>query len=449
LSLRARFIAYLVVVHALLAAVGVYVLRQNRAWLFPAEAIFVASLATGIVLVRRMFRALAFVSGSAQLLDDRDYTSRFLEVGQPEIDGLIRVYNRMIDSLRAERQRVEEQHYFLARVLDVSPAGILVLDFDGRIELVNPAAERLLQVSSDTLRGRALPASGVAVLESVATLASGEGRLTATGGGRRVRIRRGRFLDRGFQRSFFLLEEMTEELRRSERAAYEKLIRMMSHEVNNSVGASSSLLQSSLEYGARLPGGDRADFERALHIAIDRMEQLNVFMRSFADVVRLPPPALQPVDVAGMLRRIEGLIRVDREARGIAWGWMLEEDPALVHADPVQLEQALLNIVKNALEAIDEVKRAPMEGTHGGAGVRGTVTVRLGRVGDRVRLVIEDTGPGVPPEVSDQLFTPFFTTKAHGQGIGLTMVQEILSNHGFAFSLDSAPGRPTSFTIDF
>ena len=108
-----------------------------------------------------------------------------------------------------------------------------------------------------------------------------------------MRVQRGTFLDRGFARSFLLLEELTEELRQSEKAAYEKLIRMMSHEVNNSVGASSSLLQSSLSYSAQLSGDDRADFERALQIAIDRMGQLNVFMRSFADVVRLPPPGVR------------------------------------------------------------------------------------------------------------------------------------------------------------
>src|SRR5215212_3301965 len=110
-SLRLRFTLYLLVVHALLATAGVYLLREHRLWLFGVEAVFVASLLTGVALVRRMFRALAFVGDSAQFLNDSDYTARFLAVGQPEIDRLIGVYNRMVDSLRAERQRVHEQHY--------------------------------------------------------------------------------------------------------------------------------------------------------------------------------------------------------------------------------------------------------------------------------------------------------------------------------------------------
>ena len=273
--------------------------------------------------------------------------------------------------------------------------------------------------------------------------------MAAAHGGRRVRVQRGTFLDRGFSRSFFLLEELTEELRQSEKAAYEKLIRMMSHEVNNSVGASRSLLQSSLGYSAQLSDADRADFERALQIAIDRMGQLNLFMRSFADVVRLPPPVRQPVDLVEVLRHIEGLVRADRDARAIGWRWAIEEEPAVLPMDPVQMEQALLNIVKNAIEAIDDNAAGRPAAADTGTASRGTVTVRVRRIGPRLRLEIEDTGPGIPPDVREGLFTPFFTTKAGGQGIGLTMVQEILSNHGFSFSLESAPGRATAFTIDF
>jgi signal transduction histidine kinase len=241
-------------------------------------------------------------------------------------------------------------------------------------------------------------------------------------------------MDRGFPRAFYLLEELTEELRQTERSAYEKLIRMMSHEVNNSVGASSSLLQSSLAYARQLAPEDRDDFERALQIAIDRMEQLNAFMRGFADVVRLPQPALQPTDVREMLARIETLTAATRRARGITWTW--EGNPTLPPqaVDPVQMEQALVNIVKNGIEA---------------AGDGGRVTIRLGIDGRRPWLVVEDSGPGIPDEIRAHLFTPFFTSKPDGQGIGLTMVQEILAGHRLDFSLEGPPGGPTRFTIVF
>jgi signal transduction histidine kinase len=374
------------------------------------------------------------VGDSAQFLQESDYTARFVPVHQPEIDRLIGVYNRMVDHLRAERQRVQEQHFFLSRVLEVSPSGILVLDFDGRLDLVNPAAAAMLQDTPDALHGRIPSASGVPLLEAVSTIAPGEGRVVALHGGRRVRVQHGTFMDRGFARSFYLLEELTEELRQTEKAAYEKLIRMMSHEVNNSVGASGSLLQSCLSYAGQLAPEDRADFERALQIAIERMAQLNAFVRSFADVVRLPAPARQPTDLREMLGRIETLTAAARQAQGITWRWEESGTWPLLPLDRVQMEQALVNIVKNAMEA---------------AGPDGRVTIRLGFEGPRPRLVIEDSGDGIPADVRDHLFTPFFTSKPGGQGIGLTMVHEILSGHRLEFSLDGPAGGPTRFTILF
>jgi signal transduction histidine kinase len=434
-SLRARFIAYLVVMHLLFGALAVYLLAgEHKVWLLAVEIVFTASLAVGLAMIQRLFRALSFVGDSAQFLQDSDYTARFVPVQQPEIDRLIGVYNRMVDTLRAERQRVQEQHFFLSRVLEVSPSGILVLDFDGRLDLVNPAAARMLQQPVTALRGRALGGSGLPLLEALGALDAGDGRIVAIQGGRRIRVQHGAFIDRGFPRGFYLLEELTEELRRTEKAAYEKLIRLMSHEVNNSVGASSSLLQSSLSYATQLDPRDRADFERALQIAIDRMGQLNAFMRGFADVVRLPAPSPQPTDLAEMLARIETLTAAMRARLAVTWHWAVEGGLPPLALDRVQMEQALVNIVKNAIEA---------------AGEGGRVTIRLGLDGARPVAVVEDSGPGIPEEVREHLFTPFFTSKPDGQGIGLTMVQEILSNHHLEFSLDGPAGGPTRFTILF
>jgi len=231
-----------------------------------------------------------------------------------------------------------------------------------------------------------------------------------------------------------VIEELTEELRQFEKAAYGKLIRMMSHEVNNSVGASNSLLHSCLTYAHELSVEHRADFEAALRVAIDRTDQLNAFMRSFADVIRLPPPRLEPCDIGDVLESIRRLMKAKCDARRIEWRSAIEEPPGVVPMDRAQVEQALVNIVTNAMEAIGE---------------NGTITVRLGRRDARPALVVEDTGPGLSAEARQNLFTPFFSTKEHGQGIGLTLVQEILSQHRFQYSLDSPPGGPTRFTIVF
>jgi two-component system nitrogen regulation sensor histidine kinase NtrY len=346
----------------------------------------------------------------------------------------VRVYNRMVDSLRDERVRLQEQQQFLARVLRESPGGILVLDFDGRVEMANPAALRLLQADAAGVSGRSLEELDRPLTSDLAALSEGRSRVLALWGGRRVRAAHGTFLDRGFRRSFYLLEELTEELRQSEKAAYEKLIRMLSHEVNNTVGASNSLLNSCLSYASQLRTDDRTDFEHAIAVVIGRTAELNTFMRSFADVVRLPPPRRQMVAPEALVDDLTRLVAAECAKRNITLRREVEADGAPVSMDRSQIEQALLNVAKNGIEAI---------------GSGGTLTVRLSRRDGRRVLEVEDTGPGIQADVRDQLFTPFFSTKDGGQGIGLTLVQEILANHGFGYALDGPSGGPTRFTIAF
>jgi nitrogen fixation/metabolism regulation signal transduction histidine kinase len=392
------------------------------------------SLGLGIWLSKALFRHLGFAGEGLRLIREHEFTSRFLEVGQPEVDELIAVYNGMVDNLRDERIRLQEQHHFLGQILRVSPSGVVILDFDRRISDVNPAAERLIGKPAAALAGRNPGDLDPPLGEALVALPPGGAQVVGLSGARRVKCQHGTFLDRGFPRSFYLIEELTEELHQFERAAYEKLIRVMSHEVNNSVAASNSLLHSCLTYGKELRDGSRADFEDAIGIVIERTEQLNSFMRRFADVFRLPPPLKQPCPVLNVLESVVRLISAKSEAAGITWRWDVADGALRVAMDRGQMEQAFLNVVKNAVEA---------------AGDRGTIAIRVAAGNGRPSVVIEDSGPGLSAEARTNLFTPFFSTKPNGQGIGLTLVQEILSAHGFAYALESAPGEPTRFTILF
>ena len=433
-SLRTRLLTYLVVVHVLFAGIAFDFLANDPLALVVTQLIAVVSLTIGLWLTRQVLGSLAFMRESATLLNESDFMSRFRDVGQPELDQLIHVYNRMVDHMRDERVRLQEQQFLLGRILDVSPSGILTLDFEKRVTYVNPAACRLLDRPAADIVKRPLTEIDAPLAGEVSRLDAGQTHVVALWGGRRVRVHRGTFLDRGFQRSFVLFEELTEELRQAEKAAYEKLIRMLSHEVNNSVAASNSLLHSCLNYGRSLPAEEREDFEAALGIVIARTEQLNRFMRSFADVVRLPPPARQPVDLAELVRGVGRLMRAETTERRILVQWNVQNGLGPVHVDRTQMEQVLVNVVKNAIEAI---------------GRDGTITVHVGSRGARPAVVIEDTGPGISPDVRPHLFTPFFSTKDQGQGIGLTLVQEILSQHQIEYSLDSRPGEATKFTMIF
>jgi two-component system nitrogen regulation sensor histidine kinase NtrY len=433
MSLRAKILLYLVLIHAILAAISFVVLRENRLWLLAVEGLFVLSIMLGGLLVRAFFVPLDLIRTGAEMIGDRDFTSQFREVGQPEMDALIRVYNDMMDRLREERLKLQEQHYFLEKILAASPAGIVTLDFDGRVSALNRAAETLLQVASEEARGKELGALGPPLGPALAAVPEGGSEVLALPGGRRLKATQAELFDRGFPRGFLLLEELTEELRASEKAAYGKLIRMMSHEINNSVGAVGSLLDSFRGYAPDLGEEDRNDFLQAITVSVTRLENLRAFMNGFAEVVRLPPPDRRPTDVKQLVDEILILLRPELDRRRIAARWESSEAIPPVELDRNQIEQVLVNVLKNAQESIGE---------------DGTITLRLSDQG-RPSLSITDSGPGIPEDVRALLFTPFFSTKRNGRGLGLTLVQEILSAHGFEFSLGAGEGGGAEFRVGF
>lgn len=432
-SLRAKIVVYLVLIHLVLGVISLFVVRETPLLLLAVEALFVVSIVFGVLLVRAFFIPLEMIRTGAELISERDFTSQFREVGQPEMDALIRIYNQMIVRLRDERLKLQEQHYFLDRVLSASPAGVLTLDFDGRIDLLNPSARQLLGVSPEAAIGKKLEELEGSLGSELAGVPVGESRVLAQGR-RRLKASRAELFDRGFPRSFLILEELTEELRASEKAAYGKLIRMMSHEVNNSVGPVSSLLDSFRGYSDQLNEEDRTDFTHALAVAIARMERLGAFVNGFAEVVRLPPPDRRPCDVRQLLDEILLLLRPQLDRRRIRCEWERAEPVPAIDLDRNQIEQVLVNVLKNAMEAIGE---------------DGRIGLRLFIDGNRPVLAIADTGPGIPEDVRPLLFTPFFSTKRDGRGLGLTLIQEILAQHGFDFTLENREGRGAEFRVEF
>lgn len=417
-----RLMVHLGALHAALAALAFAALRE-RPWLLAVvEAVLVLSLVVAARLASALLAPLELLRTGAELLREGDYTTRFRPTGQRELDALARVYNDMADRLRAERARLVEQDLFLERLIAASPAGVITLDLDGRIVLVSPSAEALLGLRAADCAGRALSDVGTSETLALAALPSGGSRLLSRDG-RTLRARRAEFHDRGFARTFFLVEELTSELEASERAAFERIVQVMAHEVRNSVGSVNSLLDSVAALARKLGGDDRDVFEQALGIATRRLLGLNSFMNAVSDVVRLPPPAKTDCDVGALLDDVVALMTPEAEARGIALDWSRGADVVLP-LDKNQFEQALLNVLRNAFEATPP---------------GGRVTVSLERSPSGPQLLVRDSGPGVPPQLAQGAFTPFFTTKPGGKGVGLMLVREVLQRHGLKFSFETHP----------
>jgi len=426
---------FLVILHVLLGLVGaLFLWNAYRPWILLLELILMLSLFLAYALVRGLKKPDEMVKIGSEWMKEGDFSHSFLPSGTADLKRLTQLYNQMIARLREERIRLEEQELFLHKLINASPSGIIVTDYDGKIQIVNPQAEKLLGHSMDTWCGVKPEESPRSLIGQLAAIPPDQSRLLGQGGSRRLKCFHSRFFDRGFPRSFFVLEDLTHELWSSEKKAYRTLIRTLSHEVNNTIGATNSILHSALAYGEQLRVDDREEFSFALNIAIKRTDHLNAFMRRYADVVRLPKPVLEPTDFHELICRVAALLEPECVRRDIDLSLNLADEFPVLTMDGILMEQVLVNVVRNAIEAVDR---------------DGHLVVRSGFECGVPYVAVEDDGPGLTTEIEKNLFTPFFSTKADGQGIGLTLVKEILTHHGFDYSLQSHTEGPTRFKILF
>ncbi|MBM6669668.1 PAS domain-containing protein [Phocaeicola coprophilus] len=423
------------IVFTLLVVVGVALL-VCRMWLGVAVSDYVL-LADGVLLlgVLLLFRwqivePLHLMETGMLLLREQDFSSRLRRVGQTDADNIVDVFNRMMDALKAERLHVREQNQLFDLIFRSSPMGILILDLDRRVDSVNPSGERLLGVSLEAVRGKRLDECSFDLCEDLCSLAMDEVRTVRLTDSNIYRCSRQSFLNGGFRHTFYLVELLTEEVSQAERKAYEKVIRMIAHEVNNTVAGVTSTLDTLETAMEDMP--DSAELCELMRVCIERCYNMGRFITNFADVVKIPDPILVHSDLNEVVRVNMQFLETMCGERRIALVMHLSPEPVWVDLDVVLFQQVLVNIFKNAVESI---------------GQEGTVYIRTS-AGSPV-LEVADTGRGIDKETASKLFSPFFSTKPNGQGIGLMLVREVLMKHHCTFSLRTGDDGLTRFTIHF
>ena len=380
-----------------------------------------------VVFYRNVMRPLRTIANGVDLLRAQDFSSRLSPVGQREADRIVDMFNGMMASLKHERLKLREQNHFLDLLIEVSPMGIVTLDSDGKISGANRAAARFLDFDNakdmNGLSPKDIPSTLGNVLR---TLQEREVRVVRLNDSMVYRCSRLSFMESGISHPFYLIEKLTDEVMKAERKSYEKVIRMMAHEVNNSLAGIISVMETA---GEEI--GD-PDLKEAIAACEARSRDMGAFITKFASAVKIPEPTKTNVDLAALLRKRAPLFESICSATGSSLSMTLPEQEAPVFIDPVLMEQVVTNIVKNAAES---------------AGEGGKVDISIRKPG--TTLVITDNGPGISSEAADMLFTPFFTTKESGHGLGLLLVSEVLNSHGCRFSLETCPDSLTRFRIRF
>lgn len=429
MTLRNKYLLFVTVIHAITLVLSFVAFRDNKIWFIVSEVFVIISLVISWQLYKNLIQPLKLIMDGITAIRERDFNVRFVPTGKSEMDQLIGVYNEMIDQLRLERTQQKEQHFFLEKIVNTSPTGILILDFDERVEAINPRALKLLEMDERAVLKKAVQEIEHPVFRGIRTLAAGQSASISINGMETYKCQKSSFMHQGFARHFIMIEELSREILLAEKNAYGKVIRMMAHEVNNTIGPVNSIVSSAIGWQERQAERGNPDLMHALQVAIDRNVNLNSFMRNLADVVKIPAPNRHPADINETVRSIATLFGGKAAEAQIAVRLQLTEQPLRVHIDTQQMEQVLINIFKNAIEAI---------------GTRGEVHVITQN--SPPALAVRDTGKGFTPEVEARLFTPFFSTRKDGQGIGLTLIREVLYNHGFDFRL-KREGRYTEFWI--
>ena len=409
----------------------VLTLKERGALFYIGEGVITFSLVFLVYFYRKVVKPLDIIGNGMELLREQDFSSRLTPVGQKEADRIVLVFNRMMEQLKDERLRLREQNHFLDLLVSASPMGVVILTLDGHISMLNAAALRFLDYSSsEEVRGRLLCELASPLAEEIERIPKDTTETIRLSDSMIYRCSRLSFVDRGFSHPFILVESLTSEVVKAEKKAYEKVIRMIAHEVNNTTAGITSTLDTLEATFSEMQ--DTEDICEVLRVSIERCYSMSHFITNFADVVRIPEPQVkaQPLNtVVFSCKRFMETVCLNRNIRIVM---ELDSVSPIVNLDNSLFEQVLVNIIKNASESIDH---------------DGEIYIRTSH--NPVCLEIADTGKGIDKETEAKLFSPFFSTKRGGQGSGLIFIREVLQKHNCSFSLRTYADGLTRFRILF
>ena len=375
----------------------------------------------GFILSARdhLVRPLQTMTNLLAALREGDYSIRAR--GARENDALGEAFlevNLLGETLRLQRLGAFEATALLRTIMAEIDVAVFTFDPDRRLRLVNRAGEHLLAQPMDKLLGRSAEELGLAICldsDEDAPLT-----LNFPGGSGRWGVRRSTFRERGLPHELLVLTDLSRTLREEERRAWQRLVRVLGHEMNNSLAPIKSIAASLEKLLQRKPRPDdwQDDAQSGLKSIVGRADALSRFMEAYARLARLPPPQKEDIDLGELVRRVvnmEPRLRVN----------LLPGPNLKISADAAQIEQALINLLHNAVDASLE--------THG------SVLMGWRSNGESVDIFIDDEGHGIMNPTN--LFVPFFTTKPKGSGIGLALSRQIAEAHGGSLSVNNRTDR--------
>lgn len=387
-------------------------------WTFGLVAVGFA--AGGIAAVRAaVVRPLQTLANVLAAVREGDYSLRVRGAADDDsLGAVVREVNTLGDTLRIQRLGVQEAEALLRKVMEEIPVGIYAFDAERRLALVNRAGAGMLARKPEELLK--LSAMELGLEPCLIGTPDQIIELDLPGAKGRFNLHRDTFREGGRPHEMLVLADVSAPLREEERQAWQRLVRVLGHELNNSLAPIRSLAGSLKTILLREPPPEdwREDVTGGLEVIASRAESLNRFMAAYASLARLPKPTRSSQAIGPLVERVASFEQ--RAKVGVTRG-----PDIIAEFDPDQIEQVLVNLVKNAVEAASET---------GGA-----VSMRWSDLGPALEVLVLDEGPGVGG--TKNLFVPFFTTKPKGSGIGLVLCRQIAEAHGGSLTLENRTDR--------
>jgi signal transduction histidine kinase len=376
----------------------------------------------------------------SQSFSYKDLGSSYTDLGE--------AFSSVFDQFRVARTEREEQAHYLRMLVDHIPVALITIHDDGKVEALNNAARRMFTPGFPRSPAE-FERFGTELPETISNILPGENvvvRTDVAASNRQLKISATEIIIGGEKLKILSLQDIQSELDATEFDAWRELGRVLTHELMNSLTPVSSLagtatnmlsdLKEEIEADSPL-GQDIDDIHSAVEAVARRSQGLLNFVENYRQVMRVPPPEIVQFQVSDVFDRLDRLMRSDLEERGIALTCSVVPKDVQMRADPDLLEQALINLIRNARDAIATSGQKEIE-------VKARVNTR-----NRIEISVKDTGGGISPDVAGKIFVPFFTTKESGAGIGLSFSRQIMLAHRGTIDLDTEEGVGTTIFLRF
>jgi nitrogen fixation/metabolism regulation signal transduction histidine kinase len=421
---------------------------------------YMTALCLGLLLLFQLFDLIHYVertnrdiSGFLEAIRHSDFTQRFaVKGGKPTYRELYQAFNDVTESFQRIKTEKQEHYLYLQAIVEHIGIGILSFDEKGDVRLVNQVAKELLHMPFlDHIQS--LSRVSTELVEVLQSIGHNERKLV------RLQVREDQLLltlhattlvSQGRTLRIVSLQNIRSEMEEQELQTWQKLIRVLTHEIMNTITPVISLTSTvshlvKEEVVGKCAAGQVPDEEvlEDIQAGLQTIEKRSAgmlhFVKNYRRLMRVPAPELRTVRVKDLLRNVHTLLQPDMEAHQTQFSIYLTDDKAELLVDPELIEQVLINLIKNGMEACRATAGPCVE----------VVAYQEELDKSRFRIDVQDNGAGIPPEEIDKIFIPFYTTKKQGSGIGLSLSRQIMRKHGGSIRVSSPPGGPTTFSLIF